>query len=178
MEIRELPLAGLRLIEPARFEDPRGYFFEAYHHRKLRDAGFSETFVQDNVSFSIRNVLRGLHFQYPAWQGKLVTCLRGEIFDVAVDLRRDSPTFGRWHGEVLSEQNHRQLYIPQGFAHGFGVLSDEALVSYKCTEYYSPSDEQTLIWNDPAVGIDWPIQDPMLSDKDAKGKPLAELVLG
>lgn len=177
MEIRELPLAGLRLIEPPRFEDARGYFFEAYHHRKLRDAGFSETFVQDNVSFSIRNVLRGLHFQYPAWQGKLVTCLRGEIFDVAVDLRRDSPTFGQWHGEVLSEQNHRQLYIPQGFAHGFGVLSDEALVSYKCTEYYSPKDEQTLIWNDPAIGIAWPIQDPMLSEKDAKGKPLAELVL-
>lgn len=178
MEIRELPLAGLRLIEPARFEDARGYFFEAHHHRKLRDAGFSETFVQDNVSFSIRNVLRGLHFQYPAWQGKLVTCLRGEIFDVAVDLRRDSPSFGKWHGEVLSEGNHRQLYIPQGFAHGFGVLSDDALVSYKCTEYYSPKDEQTLIWNDPAVGIAWPIQDPMLSEKDAKGKPLAELVLG
>lgn len=177
MEIRELPLAGLRLIEPPRFEDARGYFFEAHHHRRLRDAGFSETFVQDNVSFSIRNVLRGLHFQYPAWQGKLVTCLLGEIFDVAVDLRRDSPSFGKWHGEVLSEQNHRQLYIPQGFAHGFGVLSDEALVSYKCTEYYSPKDEQTLIWNDPSVGIAWPIQDPMLSEKDAKGKLLAELVL-
>src|SRR3990172_8730512 len=147
MDIRELPLAGLRLIDPTRVDHARGYFFEAHHHRRLRDAGFSETFVQDNVSFSIRNVLRGLHFQYPAWQGQLVPCLHGEIFDVAVDLRRDSPSFGMWHGEVLSEQNHRQLYIPQGFAHGFGVLSDEALVSYKCTEYYSPKDEQTLIWN-------------------------------
>lgn len=177
MEIRELPLAGLRLIEPTRFDDARGYFFEAYHHRKLRDAGFSEAFVQDNVSFSTRNVLRGLHFQYPAWQGKLVMCLRGEIFDVAVDLRRDSPSFGKWHAEVLSERNHRHLYLPQGFAHGFCVLSDEALVHYKCTDYYSAKDECTLIWNDPAVGIEWPVQVPSLSEKDAKGKPLAELVL-
>jgi dTDP-4-dehydrorhamnose 3,5-epimerase len=177
MEIRELPLAGLRLIEPRCFEDVRGYFFEAHHHRKLRDAGFSESFVQDNVSYSKRNVLRGLHFQFPAWQGKLVSCLRGEIFDVAVDLRRDSPSFGKWHAEVLSGRNHRQLYLPQGFAHGFCVQSDEALVHYKCTDYYNAGLEQTLIWNDPAVGISWPIQNPVLSEKDAKGKLLAELVL-
>lgn len=177
MDICELPITGLRRIEPKRFDDARGYFLEAYQHSKLRDAGFSESFVQDNVSFSVRNVLRGLHFQYPAWQGKLIMCLRGEIFDVAVDIRLDSPSFGKWHAEVLSEHNHRQLYIPQGFAHGFCVLSHEALVYYKCTDYYDAQHEFTLIWNDPAVGIEWPVRDPILSSKDAKGKLLAELVL-
>jgi dTDP-4-dehydrorhamnose 3,5-epimerase len=177
MEIRELPLAGLRLIEPRRFDDARGWFFEAHHHRKLRDAGFSDSFVQDNVSYSSRNVLRGLHFQYPAWQGKLVMCLAGEIFDVAVDLRRDSPTFGKWHAEILSARILNQLYIPPGFAHGFCVTGDEALVHYKCTEYYSAADEQTLVWNDPDIGIAWPVRNPVLSEKDANGKPLAELVL-
>ncbi len=175
MEIRELPLTGLRLIEPPRFEDARGYFFEAHHHRRLRDAGFSETFVQDNISFSIRNVLRGLHFQYPAWQGKLVTCLRGEIFDVAVDLRRSSPTFGRWVGERLSAANHRMMWIPPGFAHGFVVLSDMAEFLYKATDYYAPEHERALRWNDPRVGIAWPFAgEPQLKPRDAEAPLLAD----
>ena len=122
-------------------------------------------------------MLRGLHFQTPGWQGKLVSVVRGEVFDVAVDLRRDSPTFGQWHGLTLSEQNHRQLWVPRGFAHGFCVTSDEALVLYKCSDFYEPAQEQTLLWSDPELGIPWPVERPLVSDKDARGRRLRELPL-
>jgi len=172
MEVTNLSIAGLKLIQPRVFGDARGYFLETYHQRKHSAAGFNEMFVQDNLSFSTRGVLRGLHYQYPNWQGKLVSVVQGEIFDVAVDIRKGSPTFGKWFGMVLSENNHLQLFVPGGFAHGFCVLSDSAHVSYRCTDFYNPQQEHTLLWNDPEIGIEWPIDAPLLSDKDAQGKPL------
>jgi dTDP-4-dehydrorhamnose 3,5-epimerase len=177
MEISDLPLAGLKLVQPRVFEDGRGYFLETHHLRKYATHGLDPVFVQDNLSYSKQGVLRGLHYQYPKWQGKLVSVIQGEIFDVAVDLRRDSPTFGQWFGLVLSEHNHLQLYVPPGFAHGFCVTSDQAYVHYKCTDYYQPEQEHTILWNDPAIGIEWPVREPSLSEKDARGKPLAEAVL-
>jgi len=169
MEIIDLPLAGLKLIHPRLFPDHRGYFLETWQQQKLANLGFSEKFVQDNLSYSKQGVLRGLHYQYPTWQGKLVLAVQGEIFDVAVDIRRDSPTFGKWYGQVLNDQSHEQLYIPPGFAHGFCVLSESARVLYKCTDYYAPGEEFTLLWNDPEIGIDWPVKDPILAAKDAQG---------
>lgn len=173
MEVTNLALAGLKLIQPKVFSDTRGYFSETYHQRKLSLAGLDQVFVQDNLSFSQRNVLRGLHYQYPNWQGKLVSVVQGEIFDVAVDIRKGSPTFGKWFGVVLSASNHLQLFIPGGFAHGFCVTSDSAHVSYKCTDFYNPQQEYTLLWNDPTIGIEWPVNTPLLSPKDAEGKPLS-----
>ena len=175
--MEDLPLRGLKLIRPAVFEDARGYFLELHHARRFAGLGVEDVMVQDNLSFSRRGVLRGLHFQDPGWQGKLVSVVRGEVFDVAVDLRRDSPTFGGWHGLTLSEQNHRQLWIPRGFAHGFCVTSDEAVVLYKCSAFYEPAQEQTLLWNDPELGIQWPVENPLVSDKDARGRRLRELPL-
>lgn len=177
MEIIDTPLAGLKLLQPKVYSDTRGYFLELHNRRDLKDSGFSEMFVQDNVSFSHRGVLRGLHYQYPTWQGKLVSVLSGEIFDAVVDIRRDSPTFGLWYGTVLSADKATQLYVPPGFAHGFCVISESAHVLYKVTDYYQPAHEHTLMWNDPAVGIHWPLQKPLLSAKDAQGKPLQALVL-
>jgi dTDP-4-dehydrorhamnose 3,5-epimerase len=177
IQIQDLPLNGLRLIEPPVHTDPRGYFFELHHQARFEQLGLDATLVQDNVSRSRRDVLRGLHFQAPAWQGKLVSVLQGEIFDVAVDLRRDSPTFGQWHGVCLSEDNHRQLWVPPGFAHGFCVTSDEARVLYKCSAFYDPAHEHTLLWNDPDLGISWPVARPLISEKDARGKRLRELPL-
>jgi len=174
MEILDLPLAGLKLLRPRVFPDARGYFLETWQQKTLANLGFSEKFVQDNMSFSKQGVLRGLHYQYPTWQGKLVLVLHGEIFDVAVDIRRDSPTFGKWYGVTLDDRRHEQLYIPRGFAHGFCVTSDTARVMYKCTDYYAPSEEYTLLWNDPAIGIEWPVRNPILADKDAHGKPLKD----
>jgi dTDP-4-dehydrorhamnose 3,5-epimerase len=133
--------------------------------------------VQDNVSFSRRGILRGLHFQNPRPQGKLLQVLQGEVFDVAVDIRRSSPTFGKWHGLVLSSENKRQFYIPAGFAHGFLVLSETALFHYKCTEFYSPKDEMAIRWDDPDIGIEWPLREPLLSERDASGQPLREVPL-
>jgi dTDP-4-dehydrorhamnose 3,5-epimerase len=159
-------LPGVLLVEPSVFGDARGYFFESYTARRYAEAGIAATFVQDNVSFSQRGVLRGLHFQHPYGQGKLVGVLRGEVFDVAVDVRRGSPTFGRWLGECLSSENHRQLYIPPGFAHGFLVTSDDALFAYKCTEYYHPEAERTIRWDDARIGVEWPIAGPVVSLKD------------
>ncbi|HEX9627658.1 MAG TPA: dTDP-4-dehydrorhamnose 3,5-epimerase [Acidiferrobacterales bacterium] len=175
--VEDLPLTGLKLIKPQVFSDARGYFLEIHQTHKLKDAGFSEAFVQDNLSWSRRGVLRGLHYQFPNWQGKLVTCLQGEIFDVAVDVRRDSPSFGRWHGLRLSEANHHQLYVPEGFAHGFCVLSQTAQVLYKVTGFYRPEQEHTILWNDPALAIAWPVTEPLLSAKDAQGKPFREAVI-
>lgn len=163
------------LLEPKVFGDARGFFFESYNARDFaQSTGLDATFVQDNHSKSGRGVLRGLHYQIQNAQGKLVRVVQGAVFDVAVDLRRSSPTFGRWVGEVLSGENHRQLWIPPGFAHGFVVLSESAEFLYKTTDYWFPEHERSLLWNDPEIGIDWPIDfPPQLAAKDAAGSPLA-----
>ncbi len=177
MVVNKGPIAGLWLITPDVYSDPRGHFLEAHHEQKYGAQGLDLRFVQDNHSHSKKNVLRGLHYQFPNWQGKLVYVVRGEIFDVAVDIRHDSPTFGHWYGVMLSSENHQQFYIPPGFAHGFCVLSETADVIYKCTDFYRPEQEHTLAWNDPALGIDWPVREPLLSEKDARGKLLSDAVL-
>jgi len=169
-------LPEVLIIEPKVFGDARGFFFESYNQRVLEDAlGRPMNFVQDNHSRSARGVLRGLHYQLPRAQGKLVRVVHGEVFDVAVDVRRDSSTFGKWESGLLSADNKRQLWVPVGFAHGFLVLSDSAEVLYKTTDYYHPEHEQCIRWDDPAIGIAWPLQGatPVLSAKDAAGKPLA-----
>ncbi|MGN6385800.1 MAG: dTDP-4-dehydrorhamnose 3,5-epimerase [Verrucomicrobiota bacterium] len=172
MKVTHSDLAGLIMFEPRIFADARGFFFELWNQQRYAENGLAGPFVQDNLSRSQRGTLRGLHFQNPNSQGKLATVLEGEVFDVAVDLRRSSPTFGRWHGVHLTGESKRQFYIPPGFAHGFVVLSESALFHYKCTQLYSPKDEMTLLWNDPKVGINWPITDPILSEKDQKGLAL------
>lgn len=169
MQLHPTQLPGVFVVEPKVFEDERGFFMETYHQPRFAAAGIDLPFVQDNHSRSRRGVLRGMHYQLKHPQGKLVRAGRGEIFDVAVDLRKSSPTFGRWFGTTLSEVNRRQLYIPPGFAHGFCVVSDVADVLYKATDIYHPEDERTLLWNDPAVGIEWPVDDPVISAKDAVG---------
>ena len=168
MKVIPGPLPGLLIVEPTVFGDGRGFFMELWNQRRYRELGLAVDFVQDNLSLSVKGTLRGLHFQNPNPQGKLVEILEGEVFDAVVDLRRTSPTFGRWHGLVLSAENKRQFYVPPGFAHGFVVLSDRALFHYKCTEFYSPKHEQTLRWDDPDVGIEWPVTQPLLSAKDTK----------
>jgi dTDP-4-dehydrorhamnose 3,5-epimerase len=176
MKLLPTRLPDVVLIEPDVFKDPRGFFLESWSARKYAELGIATPFVQDNVSRSCRGTLRGLHLQSPPLgQGKLVYVLEGEVFDVAVDVRAGSPSFGRWTGEILSSDNNRQLYVPPGFAHGFCVLSESALFAYKCTDYYAPAAEVSVLWNDPAIGIDWPLQDPLLSKRDAAGTPLAEV---
>ncbi len=176
MKIIPTEISGLILVEPKAFGDARGFFFESYQINRYREAGITENFVQDNVSRSSKGILRGLHYQLVQPQGKLVYVTRGEVFDVAVDLRRSSPTFGRSFGVLLNDENHRQLYVPPGFAHGFCVTSDSADFCYKCTDFYNPSHERTLLWNDPVLGIDWPItESPILSAKDQQGRLLADL---
>ncbi len=177
MKVHPCDIPGLLIIEPKVFSDARGFFIETWHRQRYREAGLDVDFVQDNLSSSRRGTIRGLHFQQPRAQGKLVWVIEGEVFDVAVDLRRSSPTFGRWHGLNLSSQNRLQFYIPPGFAHGFAVLSETAIFAYKCTEFYSPADELTLQWDDPDVGIAWPFRDPVLSEKDRRGLRLKELPL-
>ncbi|NLZ44769.1 MAG: dTDP-4-dehydrorhamnose 3,5-epimerase [Clostridia bacterium] len=174
---RALEIPGLFLVEPEVYNDERGFFFEAYNYRDFKAMGLAAPFVQDNHSRSKKGVLRGLHFQVRHPQGKLVRAVAGEIFDVAVDLRAGSPTYKRWYGVVLSSKNKRQLYIPEGCAHGFLVLSGEAEVIYKCTEYYYPEDEEGIIWNDPEIGINWPLpagEAPVLSKKDKGFKRLCD----
>ena len=178
MRVTETPLAGVLLIEPKVFGDARGFFFESFNSVRYREAGIAADFVQDNVSFSSRGVLRGLHFQNPSPQGKLVSVLVGAVFDVAVDLRVGSPTFGKWFGATLDADNKRQLYVPPGFAHGFCVTSDTALFAYKCTGFYDPAAEGGVIWNDPDIGIEWPATMPVLSDKDQKYPRLREIDRG
>ena len=156
------------MIEPDVFRDPRGFFMETFHARKFRLQGLPETFVQDNHSRSTRGVLRGLHYQLEHPQGKLVRVVSGEVLDVAVDIRKGSPFFGKWAGAVLSEENLKQIYIPPGFAHGFCVLSERADVLYKCTDFYTPGDEYGIAWDDPDIGIEWPELDYVLSDKDRR----------
>ncbi|MFZ2807457.1 MAG: dTDP-4-dehydrorhamnose 3,5-epimerase [Desulfosalsimonadaceae bacterium] len=172
LKIQPLSIPGVFLIEPECFKDHRGFFMETHHLEKYRQAGIDATFVQDNHSHSAQYVLRGLHYQLSRPQGKLIYAVTGEIFDVAVDIRPGSPTFGRWTGAVLSAQNHKQIYVPEGFAHGFVVLSDHADVIYKCTDVYTPGDEYGVSWNDPAIGIDWPVEIPILSKKDQENKIL------
>jgi dTDP-4-dehydrorhamnose 3,5-epimerase len=168
MRVTPTELPAVLIVEPQVFGDARGFFLETWSQARYRDAGLPATFVQDNASRSARGVLRGLHFQNPKPQGKLVTVLDGEVYDVAVDIRVGSPTFGRSVGVVLSGDNKRQIYVPPGFAHGFCVTSESALFMYKCTELYAPDAEGGVIWNDPDLGISWPIEGPTLSAKDAK----------
>ncbi|NOY76291.1 MAG: dTDP-4-dehydrorhamnose 3,5-epimerase [Calditrichaeota bacterium] len=168
MRVLTTPLPGVLVIEPTVFEDARGFFFESYHYKRYAEHGISVTFVQDNHSRSVKNTLRGLHYQVNPGQGKLVRVVVGEVFDVAVDIRFGSPTFGKWFGTTLSAQNKKQMYIPVGFAHGFCVISDVAEFEYKCTDYYSPKDERGILWNDPDLAIDWPVKEPILSEKDKK----------
>ncbi|MBI9085431.1 MAG: dTDP-4-dehydrorhamnose 3,5-epimerase [Desulfobacterales bacterium] len=175
MKIIDTKLAGLILLEPKIFTDSRGCFFETYHRPKYGEIGVDKNFVQDNLSRSVRGTLRGMHFQIQHPQGKLVQVLQGDVFDVAVDLRSGSPTFGQWEGFYLNDTNHRQLYIPEGFAHGFVALSESVLFHYKCTEIYRPEDEGGLLWNDPAVGINWPISHPIVSAKDLEFESLNAL---
>lgn len=168
---------GMFIVEPTVFGDNRGYFMETYNENDFKKEGYDLTFVQDNQSKSTKGVLRGLHLQVKHPQGKLVRVIKGEVFDVGVDLRGDSPTYGKWFGAILSEENKKQLYIPPKFAHGFVVLSPEAEFVYKCTEFYKPEDESGIMWNDEDIGIDWPIDDIdeiILSDKDKEWKSLKE----
>ena len=176
--MRVIPTAieGVKIIEPVVYADERGHFFQIFHAQQYAAAGLPSEFVQDNESLSKRNVLRGLHLQLRKPQGKLVGVVSGEIWDVAVDIRRDSPTFGKWVGETLSEANRKQLYIPPGCAHGFCVLSDIAIVHYKCTTFYDPGDEVGIAYDDPALAIPWPVTQPLLSPKDQRNMPWAEFV--
>jgi dTDP-4-dehydrorhamnose 3,5-epimerase len=176
VRVEPTTLPGVALIEPNVFPDARGFFLEAYHAERYAEAGIRATFVQDNHSRSVRGTVRGLHAQLLRPQAKLVRVLQGEIFDVVVDIRRGSPTFKRWIGVMLSAENFRQIYVPTGFAHGFCVTSDVADIEYKCTDFYAPGDELGLLWNDPEIGVAWPITDPVLSDKDRAGTPLAALL--
>ncbi len=178
MNAIETKLPGVILLEPDVYEDHRGFFLETWNRKRYEDVGIRETFVQDNVSFSQKGILRGLHFQNPQSQGKLVQVLAGEVWDVAADIRKDSPTFGQWIGEVLSGENHVQMYVPPGFAHGYCVTSETALFSYKCTDFYNPSTEHGIIWDDPDLGIDWPVKTPLLSSKDANFPKLKDLPTG
>jgi dTDP-4-dehydrorhamnose 3,5-epimerase len=169
-DIRPCPIDGLFEIQPKVFGDNRGYFFECWSERDFEAGGIKARFVQDNQSRSARGVLRGLHFQKTHPQGKLVRAIAGEVFDVAVDIRPGSPSRGRWHGVILSGERQNQFYIPEGFAHGFLVLSESAVFAYKCTDFYYPEDEEGIIWNDPSIGIEWPGPgtDYLLSEKDKK----------
>ena len=168
-------LEGVVAVEPAVHGDERGFLVETYSESAWAEAGITTPFVQHNHSRSVRNTLRGLHFQLAPGQAKLVRCVRGEIFDVAVDLRRDSPTFGRWEGHVLDDQTHRQLFVPAGFGHGFCVLSELADVSYLLSSPYDPATEAGIAWDDPDVGVEWPVDEPLLSQRDINAPRLAEL---
>jgi dTDP-4-dehydrorhamnose 3,5-epimerase len=175
MNVAATALPGVLLIEPRVFADNRGCFLEIYQSERYSGSGLPARFVQDNVSYSVKNVLRGMHYQTGRPQGKLVMALEGEIFDVVVDIRRASPTYGKWIGTTLSSQNYRQLYVPEGFAHGFCVTSESAIVLYKCTDYYSPLDERGIRWDDPVLSMDWPVSSPVLSEKDRRYPALREV---
>jgi dTDP-4-dehydrorhamnose 3,5-epimerase len=175
MKIIATPIDGLLVIEPKIFKDKRGFFMETYNRQKYEAAGITETFVQDNLSYSKKKTVRGLHFQIRRSQAKLVQAVAGEIFDVAVDLRPASTTFGKWTGARLSDKNGHQMYIPKGFAHGFCVLSEFALFYYKCSDFYAPDDEGGIIWSDQDIGIEWPVENPIISEKDKQYPNLANL---
>lgn len=175
MKIEQTRLEGVLLVTPQVFGDERGFFMETYNRDKAIELGLPGEFVQDNHSKSTYGVLRGLHYQNPTWQGKLVRAVQGEIFDVAVDIRAGSPNFGEWVGVLLNDENKQQLYVPPGFAHGFCVTSPTAEVVYKCTDMYAPSEEGCVLWNDPDIGIEWPVESPSLSAKDKVGQCLVDL---
>lgn len=176
MEIKKTEFPGLIVIKPDVFSDNRGYFFESFNKQKFEKKGYLWNFVQDNFSKSKKGTIRGLHFQVnPYAQGKLCQVIQGEVLDIAVDLRFNSPTFGKYFSIVLSEENHLQLYIPEGFAHGFSVLSDEAIFHYKCTNFYNKESERTILFNDEKLNIDWKVENPNLSEKDLKGMKFSEL---
>lgn len=168
MNIKESRINGVFVFEPQVFEDDRGYFFESFRKTQLEEIEFNLDFVQDNVSKSYKGTIRGLHYQIENPQDKLITCLKGEILDVAVDVRKDSPSFGNYVAYKLSEKNHRTLLVPKGFAHGFSVLSDDAIVSYKCSDYYNKEGERGIRWDDPLIRINWDVSRPILSDKDKR----------
>jgi dTDP-4-dehydrorhamnose 3,5-epimerase len=176
MRVETMSVPGVLLITPDVFRDPRGFFVETYHETRYQASGIPDRFVQDNHSLSARGTLRGLHAQRSRPQAKLVRCISGLIWDVAVDIRVGSPHFGRWVGAELSADSAAQIYVPVGFAHGFAVLSESAEVEYKCSDYYAPQDQFTIRWDDPEIGIEWPLKGPLLSDKDAKAPLLAAWV--
>jgi dTDP-4-dehydrorhamnose 3,5-epimerase len=178
MKFIETSLPGCVVIEPQVFGDARGFFYESYNEAKYREAGIDRRFVQSNVSRSARGVLRGLHYQWPHPQGKLVSVLEGEVYDVAVDIRRDSPTFGKWAGVMLTAENHRHFWIPEGFAHGFCVVSEHATFAYQCTDLYDAKADGSIRWDDPTIGIDWPVSEPLLSEKDREAPLLAKAAEG
>jgi len=178
MDVFQTTLPGVLVFTPKVFADDRGAFLETWSLQRYIDAGVKGRFVQDNVSYSAKGVLRGLHYQWPNSQAKLVQVLKGRVLDVAVDIRSGSATFGKWVSEELSEENHKQMYIPAGFAHGFCVLSDAAVFSYKCSDYYNGPAEGGVIWNDPDIGIDWPIANPLLSGKDSAYVKLKDIPEG
>jgi len=171
MQFLPTKIPDVILVEVPKFADHRGFFMETYHEQKFSDGGISAKFIQDNHASSQKDILRGLHYQLKYPQGKLVRCIQGEILDVAVDIRKSSPTFGQWIGEILSAKNAKQLYVPPGFAHGYVVRSEQAEVEYKCTELYHPEDEYGILWNDPEIAIEWGVENPILSEKD-KQQPL------
>ncbi len=175
MKILPSSLPEILIIEPSVFQDERGFFMETYQQRRYTEAGIESVFVQDNLSYSVRGTLRGLHYQVKHAQAKLIQVIEGTIFDVALDIRRGSPSFGQWTSVHLSAENKRQLFLPQGFAHGFCVLSESAQVVYKCTDYYAAEDEGGVLWSDPALAIDWPISKPLLSEKDSQLPLLADI---
>ena len=175
MNVTPLRLSGLLLLEPKVFRDPRGFFFEPYNRERYRAAGIPDEFVQDNHSSSVRGTLRGMHFQTSPGQAKLVRVGRGKIYDVAVDIRPSSPTFGQWDGVELDSDSHRQIFVPVGFAHGFCVLSEQAEVLYKVTNVYDPKTESGFLWNDPEVGIRWPVKEPVVSERDLQAQTFATL---
>ena len=168
MEFIQTNISDIILIKPNVIEDYRGFFMESYHIDKFKTGGIHCTFVQDNYAKSVQNTLRGLHFQVNFPQAKLLRCLKGKVFDVAVDIRKNSSTYGKWVGEILSDENKHQLFIPAGFAHGYYVMSETAEIAYKCSDIYHPEDEQGIRWNDPDIGIKWPGKEPMLSERDIK----------
>ena len=178
MKVEETELPGVLLITPRAFQDDRGYFFESYSHSRYASNGVDCHFVQDNVSFSQAGVIRGLHYQLPNPQAKLIQVLSGAVLDIAVDIRKGSPSFGKWIGRELTESNHAQLFIPAGFAHGFAVIGNHALVSYKCSTPYEAAGDATILWNDPEIGVDWPVLNPILSAKDNAGVRLVEAESG
>jgi len=175
MNIINTSIKDILIIEPRVFEDSRGFFMETYHQKRYLKSGINKIFVQDNLSFSIQGTLRGLHYQVKHPQAKLIQVIKGEIFDVAVDIRPGSSTFGKWTGVYLSDKNKRQLFIPEGFAHGFCVLSETAFFLYKCSDFYAQEDECGIHWTDPDIGIDWPVKDPLISEKDRQNPNLCDI---
>lgn len=175
IEISKTPLSGVVIVKNKVFGDERGFFMETYNQQRFDSVGLPTSFVQDNHSRSTKGVVRGLHYQFPQWQGKLVRALSGAIFDVAVDIRPDSTTYGAWFGLELNDENHLQLYIPPGFAHGFATLSETADVAYKCTSLYKAEDDAGIAWNDPDIGVDWPVENPIVSEKDANAPKLSDI---